>query len=426
LLIQIASGIVQIEVKMKIKSLKSNFSIRSIVLIALSFSVVTVAKETQINPEWRARMQEMLTDVVDLFPFAFDESKFNDPKNSSKIKSSLAALAKHSSGLKNHTAKASGAVGLKMDPALPFVAQAFESEINSANAAFLAGRSSYPQSQEFLRAGLAKCMVCHSQSTIGPELKIENFKSQLAELPSKDRFMALAVTRQFDEALSEFSKFFHSTKLKKSGSFAFDKEVKAAFSIAVRVKQDPKRTLALIEEISGSDQISTMLKNDLKDWRADTLTWQSEKPTELQTDQSLFKEAKRLIENTSMKNSSLDHIKNSSIPLLRASSHLHDLLANHPKSSLRASSYLLLAETYDSLPGFAIWDMAEEYLGACILENPHSTVAEKCFEKYQTSMVLGYSGSSGIHMPASIKQHLQYLKNLALPKTKTKVEKSKK
>jgi hypothetical protein len=400
--------------------MKFSFRARSLIVVFVVALVSVAAKEAPVNPEWRARMQGLLTDVLALFPYAFDEAQFNDPKNASKIKASLENLSQHSSGLKKHTARISKEEGLKLDPAFPFIAEAFENEIKSAAEAFAAGPASYPQAQGYLRAGLAKCTVCHSQSSTGPELKLESFKSQFAALPTKDRFMALAATRQFDEALNEFSKSLRESKVKKPDQYFLDREIKAAFAIAVRVRRDPKRTLALIEEISASGSSSTILQNDLKDWKKDTLTWMNEKPAVLDNDKALFQEAQRLIAASSKRDVSVDHFENASIPLLRASTHLHDLLANYPKSEFRAEAYVLLASTYDSLPGFAIWDLADEYLGACIQENPHSKVAERCFEKYKTSMVLGYSGSSGTHIPPSVRQHLQRLQELAAPEVKKK------
>ena len=74
---------------------------------------------------------------------------------------------------------------------------------------------------------------------------------------------------------------------------------------------------------------------------------------------------------------------------------------------------MLLASIYKSLPGFAIWDLAEEYLGACIRENPHSEIGEKCYSEYDDSILTGYSGSSGLHLPRAVKDHLAQMKALA-------------
>ncbi len=67
------------------------------------------------------------------------------------------------------------------------------------------------------------------------------------------------------------------------------------------------------------------------------------------------------------------------------------------------------------LPGFAIWDLADEYLGACVQEYPHSTIGEKCFNQYSDNVVVGYSGSAGTNIPAAVREHLARMKALAKP-----------
>ncbi len=389
-------------------------------LVLVSFG--TFGKEAVGNGEWRQRMQAMLTDVLALFPYAFDEAKFNDPANTLIVEKSIKSLAQHSSGLKKHTSRLKSSLGLKIDPSFPFIADAFENEITAAQIAFLEGKDSYPQSQIYLRSALSKCVLCHTQSANGPELKLSQFDNQFLALSSPDRFIALAATRQFDSALSEFEKILHDSKVKKSDPFTTDREAKEAIAIAVRVKKDPKIALKLIDEIAEAGSGSTILQNDLKGWRKSVLAWQAEKNLALDSDQALFSEATRLIEAGKSKERSLEIYENSNVTLLRASSYLHDLLSNYPKSPLRAKSYLLLASTYDLLPGFALWDLANEYLGACVQENPHSKIGETCFSEYNDNIVFGYSGSSGTHIPRAVSQHLARMKELATQHTGKKPE----
>lgn len=380
-------------------------------LVLISGKVHSV--ENVGNAEWKKRMQSMLSDVLILFPFAFDEKRFNDPFNRPKIKEALGSLNKHSAELSKHTSKLTHTEGLKIDPSFPFVAEAFESELQVAKNSFDAGNASQIQSQTYLRAALTKCILCHTQSANGPELKIDQFKDQLGTLNSQDRFMALAATRQFDDALAEFSKILAEKKESKPDLSRMDNEIRAALAIAVRVKKDPATTLKLINETITSGSGSKIIQSDLKSWKKSAMEWSAEKPLLLNSDEALFTEGNRLVEQSKKIEYSLDSYQNSSIQLLRASSYLHDLLSNYSVSAYRAKSYILLASIYDLLPGFALWDLPDEYLGACIKENPHSEAGEKCFDEYSKLIVLGYSGSSGIHIPWAVRQHLESMKTLA-------------
>ncbi len=395
-----------------------NFSMTGL-LVVIFFSINCVAAESVGNQEWKIRMQNMLSDVLTLFPYAFDDTKIIDPASASKLKMSMKSLAKHSSELKKHTAKFTQEDGLKIDPSFPFIAEAFEREIKSAEYAFRSENSFNPQAQNYLRAAISKCILCHTQSEIGPEIKLDQFKKHFATLSSSDKFLALAATRQFDEAMDEFAKTLRESKIVKTDQFKIDRDSKAALAIAVRVKKDPKRALSLINEIAESGSVSQTLLKDLKGWKKAVLAWQAETPMELNSDEELFSMAKGLIDSSRRKERSLDDYENASVSLLRASSYLHTLLSSYPNSLLRAKSYILLASTYDLLPGFNLWEIPDEYLGACIKENPHSEIGEKCFQDYKELVVLGYSGSSGIHIPTDVRKHLEKMKELAKQKTAT-------
>jgi hypothetical protein len=380
--------------------------------VAVFVSVAAKGADQVGNAEWKARMQAMLGNVLVLFPFAFDRSKFNDPKNAATIQSSLKNLVAHSSELKNHTSHMKPEDGLKIDPSFPIIADAFAADLMLAQSTYLMGENFQANSQGYLRSALSKCMMCHTQSANGPELKLDQFKSQFAALSTTDRFMALTATRQFDAALKEFDQYVANSKVTKPDAVTFDEGVRAALAIVVRVKRDSKRALSLIDEIADSGAGTSMLQHDLKGWKKAVLAWQAEKPVSLLSAQALFDEAERLIES-GKKQESIETSESPAIGLLRASAYLHDLLSNYSNSPLRAKSYLLLASVYDSLPGFAIWDLADEYLESCIQENPHSEIGEKCFAQYDDNTTIGYTGSSGTHIPEAVREHIDRMHALA-------------
>ena len=394
------------------------------VVVAVATNGLAKSVDQVGNAEWKARMQAMLGNVLVLFPFAFDRSKFNDPKNASTIQTALKSLVAHSSELRNHTSRMKPEDGLKIDPSFPIIADAFATDLMLAQSTSLMGENFQANSQAYLRSALTKCMMCHTQSANGPELKLDQFKNQFSSLSTTDRFMALTATRQFDAALKEFDQYVADSKVKKPDAVAFDEGVRAAVAIVVRVKRDPKRALSLIDAIIDSGAGTSMLQNDLIGWKKAVTAWQLEKLVPLQSPQTLFDEAKRLIES-GKKQDSLERSESPAIALLRASAYLHDLLSNYPSSPLRAQSYLLLASVYDSLPGFAIWDLSDEYLESCIQENPHTEIGEKCFGRYDDNTTIGYTGSAGTHIPEAVRQHMARMRVLAerIKPAKAKVEK---
>lgn len=391
----------------------------TVFFIASALASTTFAQEKVGDAQWKLRMQSMLTDVLALFPYAFDESKYQDSKNALTIKKALDSLATHSLSLKGHTAKFNSPLDAKADPSIRFVAQIFENEVGAAQIAFGGSPEAHRQSQNYLRSALAKCTMCHTQSSTGSELKLEQFKDQFAKLNFADRFLALIATRQFEEGLKDFSQTLRDAKVNKPDERTIDRQAKVALAIAVRVKRDPKLALRLIHEIEASKATSPMLQAELNDWKNSVLAWQADVATGVKDDAGLFAEAKRLIATSQKRENTIGHFENSNVPMLRASTTLHDLLTRFPRSPLRGESYLLLATTYDMLPGFAAWDLSEEYLSACIAEYSHTDMSEKCFRKYQTSTILGYSGSSGTNIPSAVVHHLARMKELATRKPVT-------
>ena len=262
-------------------------------MITLGSSSVT-AKEGVGGADWKAQMRIMLTDVLVLFPLVFDDAKFKDPKNATMIQNSLNSLAKHASELKEHTSRIQTNDGLKIDPIFPFVAEAFERETAMAQWAFSEHKNYESQSQLYLRSAISKCMMCHTESPIGSELKIYQFQNQFVSLSGSDRLMALTATRQFDSALKQFHQIVHDSKQINPNLSAFDRDAKAALAIAVRAKNDPSKSLVVINQVIASGAGSAILQKDALGWKKSVQEWQAEGSVSPKSDQALFDEAKRL------------------------------------------------------------------------------------------------------------------------------------
>lgn len=366
------------------------------------------------DSEWRGQMQSMLVDVLDLIPFVYTENEKFSKNDQKKVLKSIQSLEKSSANLKAHTQRFIQEKGGKIDPSYSFIADSFELDLSQALASFEKEKVLNEKTRNHLKSAVAKCMLCHTQSGQGPELKLDQFKSQFAKLEPIDRFYAMAATRQFDGAMDEFKKIIGNQSQQTLRASSLDRTARAAIAILVRVKKDPQQAELLLTQMEKSKSFSSVIASDFADWKKSLQSWKSEKPKEFISDKDLYSEAQRLSQKLTQDGDKPE------IDLLRASSLLHDLLIRYPESSLRPQTYLLLADIYDSLPGFSIWDLANEYLGACILEYPHSKIGEKCFQKYEDITVFGYTGSAGTQIPASVTQHLLRMRELAKEKSKEK------
>ncbi|MCB0311595.1 MAG: hypothetical protein KDD42_10185, partial [Bdellovibrionales bacterium] len=102
------------------------------------------------------------------------------------------------------------------------------------------------------------------------------------------------------------------------------------------------------------------------------------------------------------------------VELLRASSLLHKGLEGEELSkSDRAKSLYLLGLSYAKLPSYFINELPEFFLEQCIRENPGTTEAKKAYKLYKDVVTLGFTGSSGTHLPPDIQLKLRDLHDMA-------------
>ncbi len=87
------------------------------------------------------------------------------------------------------------------------------------------------------------------------------------------------------------------------------------------------------------------------------------------------------------------------------------LLATDLNSEDLSEALLMTGESYKSLNGISFLSLHESYYKSCIHKGPRTKSAKKCFKKYENSVTLSFSGSSGTRIPADIKNELQRLRD---------------
>ena len=84
----------------------------------------------------------------------------------------------------------------------------------------------------------------------------------------------------------------------------------------------------------------------------------------------------------------------------------------------------LVGMSYEVLQNMNLNEMHEFYYQACILKSPHTEQARKCYQSYEESIYLAYTGSSGTHIPTQIKEKLNELEIASIPQLSKPFEKS--
>jgi hypothetical protein len=100
-------------------------------------------------------------------------------------------------------------------------------------------------------------------------------------------------------------------------------------------------------------------------------------------------------------------------PYTAASSVLHRFVAAHPQDGRELAEAYYWLGVIESRVGRTFWlSQTEYFLEAAIRLAPSSPFAHKAYDLLEEFVVSGYTGSSGVNVPADEKARLQELREL--------------
>ncbi len=339
-----------------------------------------------------ATLSEILIDVS-------SDRRFQAPENAKRIE----ANAKKLTTLAHEIRKMPD-----NDPSVPMIGSLFADESKRAYEALKTGHRDYARS--LLRTVSGYCIGCHTQSPSKTDTKAAAMSPELKKLSPIERGEFLAATRQNDAALAEFEKIVASSDVR---GMDLEKATRYAMAIAIRVKQDPEKTLAVIENVLGAKNAPLFLKEDAAAWKKSAEEWKKEKqPTSKKSEEALYEEAVRLM-SLARSTQKFPMDRSADIIYLRMTSVVHDLLRSYPESKHSADALFLLGLSYEVLHDLNLWTLHEMYYESCIKKAPHTSTAQGCYRQYEKTIYSGYSGSGGVSLPKDVLKKLGTLETLA-------------
>ena len=368
------------------------------------FAVIVVAANlaSASQKEWRETMKQFAQTMSEAAPFLFTNPVSDQKKLAEKVHR-LVELTKKIDIRQIHSVNYPD-----NDPALPYIAEMFHGDIVRAEAALQSGHLSYAQG--VLKSTMAYCMACHTRNNPGTQFPmLDAFKEPLKQASWVERTEIQAATRQYDTVLSSVMTQLKEPTAVGMSSLDLERGARIALSILVRIKKDPVRARLLAKAMEDSGKSTVSMKEEARAWLKDINDWQNEKPKAVAGSEDMLKEARRLI------GSGGDSVKEQNVEVryLRATVLLHELLEKKPDPKTSAEALSLIGKSYRNLGEIGLWNIHELYFAACIDKQPHSPIAESCYRDYQESVILGYSGSSGIHLPKAVRDQLDMLKEKA-------------
>jgi hypothetical protein len=361
------------------------------------------AKE-EMTQHWNQKMQSLLKIFADLLTDTSSEKRFNQKENQKRIQSNINKINTLAHDLK-------GIKSSNPDPSLGLMTQLFAEEAARAKEALQLGRTSYARS--IIQSLPGYCIECHTSTQAGP---------QFSELPIKpttplygvEKGEFLAATRQFDRAIDEFKQVILDSTLAKTKPLDWNRAVYYSLAISVRVKKDADLALGIVQSVLDQKNSPYYMVQDAQAWKKSILEWKKEPQQTLNSEEGYRQEMLRL-SSAAHETQKFAMDRSADILYLRASAAAHDLLQKYPQGTKSNEAFLFAGLSYEVLKPAKVDDLHEFYYQACIQRTPHTATAELCYRRLESSIYLGYTGSSGTSIPTPILEKLAQFKKLAEP-----------
>lgn len=361
-------------------------------------------------PKWNKRMQELSQALKDVMPEVVSQSK--DRK---KLEQGARRLSELVHSLKVLPGGES-MLPPDADPSVSFISDIFEKEVHRAYSAVREGHTDYARG--ILRNVTAYCIACHGRTGSGPDFAGVDLTKQTQKMQGLQRAELLAATRQSDAAFDEFMKIVSDEGKAGLRQLEWRRAVQRALLLAVRVKQDPDLALKVVEAAQKNSS-TQFVKQYTTGWKDAIVAWKREASAQPRTEDGLYSEASRLYAAAiAAQRFPLDH--SADVYFLRATALAHNQLGLAPQGARSADAFLLIGQSHEVLNDPALWPIHEVYYMACIRRAPQTATSKKCFERYEESVYVGYSGSGGVSVPDDVLEQLAELKSLAFGEPQVK------
>lgn len=347
-------------------------------------------------------MRELYALLSDILSDSSSSARFASPKNRARIGKNVTELASAAHSLGKGSPDA--------DPTVRILASLFADETHRASQEFKRGNSEYARG--ILQGITSYCIACHTRSgNSGSEFASLPLEPHGTELSTLEKGTFFAATRQYDRALAEFRKLIENSGLASQDPISWERAVRYALAITVRVKNSPDLTLDIANRVLNTAGAPYFMKQDAAIWKKAIAQWKDEPARHEITAAGLYAEANRLMDRARAEQRyPLD--RSADVDYLRASARIHELLRKAPDGELQQQAFLMAGASYEVLRTLNLGELNEIYYEACVRRDPKTEIARTCFERYEQSLYAGYSGSSGTHLPQDVRDRLAALRKL--------------
>lgn len=385
---------------------KASYWSLSLGVLLTSFQIKAASPAENADVQWREQMRTAKTVMVELLPDLVDENKFSDIKNRARVQKNINRLTEVSSLISHGLEKNFS----QTDPTIQIVSHYFADNLKNAQRGY--DQQRYDYSRFLLMNTMSYCIECHTRTQSGVSFDGFQLSKQLDSLNVVQKIEYYVAVRQYNAALKLIEETLQSEA--KLPMFGGEKILRYGLGVTVKFLNDPDKTLALLSIPDKANHLPYFLRDDIKQWKKSAQDWKNENTSKsAQTLTAKVVQAESLIKKANALNSKLSSSNAGHIETLRANAILTLGFQGKPDHKTAAKMFYLTGQTYEMIPDHLFWTMHESFYAACIHQLPHSEQAMQCYRSFEESVVLGYSGSSGTHVPPDVLEELTSLRKMA-------------
>lgn len=375
-------------------------------LVGCSTEMKEANREARVDAKdarsWAAQMQKMARNLERLMPYVFSREEFTDSKNRNQIKELVTEYSRSVQHVPEHMGKKL----LGDDPLVKYYLDNLKDGGQQGLRAFNEGQFDY--SRNILKDSMGACFNCHTTTQLGPENTFSTGRLDTAfRIYPTEKADYYVATRQYDQAINVLESVLEKPELLADQPHEQMLAMKKYLALMVRVRKEPTRTADTIGKYLKNGNPPYFVATEAEAWMKSLRKWAGEKkkqPKPLQKAKELLRQASR----SQSGGYQAGYVEN-----LRATSLLNDALKETKKAGEKAEIYRMLGDSYDIVSDLGMWDLPEAYYEACVRTAPKSTVAQTCYRNYERAIVMGFSGSAGIFIPAEERAKMRDLKDIA-------------
>ncbi|MBW2424974.1 MAG: hypothetical protein JRG86_12025 [Deltaproteobacteria bacterium] len=362
----------------------------------------------------RPTMRVVFEEMKELIPLSLDEERWSAPESREKILAALDRLEGAAAVLESH--------GRRREAGFNELALGLAADLRETRERFRLGQAE--EARFFLTGSLQNCVACHVRLPSDRSFPLAEQltdKMEIDALDPREKAWLLVTVRRFDEALSVWEGLIVDPELPASQLDASGVLVDY-LNVAIRVRGAIRRVSKTLEDFAAREDLPVYLDRRVREWRAALDGLNPKKfgetaPASLELGVSLAREAGEVAEGP--------YGRDGLIQDLAAASHLvrwleqdrarraartRNLTEKERGKIARAYYWLGVVEAR-SLDGFWV-NLSERHLEAAIRSDPKGPLAERAYALLEETQVLGYGGSSGVHLPTDVWNTLKELREL--------------